>query len=811
MLKKTLLPVLVLFVSFSLFAQNHDKYIEQQDVVPYQKIYLHTDRDFYFYGDTLWFASYLVNGQTHILSLGKCNLYVELIDTSGIIFQKDIFPIDNGTSQGYFSFTDESFKEGTYLLRAYTDYLKNFGDDSFYKKTIKLSDTKNSAGLTNTTNLSSDSSKIDIQFFPEGGFLLANQANLVAFKAINDKGKALDINGRITDSKDQLICLFSGTYKGMGKFYFTPSQNSKYNIEIEEYPELDLKLPEIWITGSKITVTEARIEYVGFKIITSVEDQEKSFFIVNIHRGIETFFLECKASQINKNIKVKTGSFKDGINRVILLNSKLEPLSERLIFLNPESDFNLDLMLNQTQFKTREKVTVQINTNLYITQENANLSIAVVNENALNAEGNIQNIKSYLLIDSELSGSIPSPADFFINNKTISSQTKLDYLMLTNGWKNYIWTNLKKEDIPIEFEPQIGVSFQGKVLHPLNKKPFKNSKVILSVKSDKSADPYSTISDEKGNFEFKDIQFTGNTSIFLQGKDHKDRTKTYLELDSFSYNAPINIEKTKLLNYFSDIPLSFYRLNYFNNRALREFYPTYNTKVLEQIEVKAKKPEEPDGHNRVYGKASASKKVTESYFAYENVFEYLKGRFAGVSVRMSVGAFTEYSVHIRGANSINVPSKAMILVDGMQADTKDIKHIPMSQIDKVEVLKGPDAAIYGVRGANGVVSILTKKFENIDPNSIIVPGTIVKQIKGFAPFREFYSPKYTLKNIESDAPDVRTTLYWNPNVSVVNGKAKISFFTCDNIARYRIFVEGVSESGKIYLGGGEFEISSTYY
>jgi hypothetical protein len=104
MLKKTIPLFLVLFASFSLFAQNIDQYIEQQETVPYQKVYLHTDREFYFYGDTLWFASYLVDGQTHIPVKDSCNLYVELINTNREITQKDIFPIENGICPGYLSF-----------------------------------------------------------------------------------------------------------------------------------------------------------------------------------------------------------------------------------------------------------------------------------------------------------------------------------------------------------------------------------------------------------------------------------------------------------------------------------------------------------------------------------------------------------------------------------------------------------------------------------------------------------------------------------------------------------------------------------
>ena len=65
MTRNAFLLILVLVASHSLHAQKIDKYIEDQQSVPFQKLYLHTDREFYFKGDTLWFASYLLEAQSH--------------------------------------------------------------------------------------------------------------------------------------------------------------------------------------------------------------------------------------------------------------------------------------------------------------------------------------------------------------------------------------------------------------------------------------------------------------------------------------------------------------------------------------------------------------------------------------------------------------------------------------------------------------------------------------------------------------------------------------------------------------------------
>ena len=86
---------------------------------------------------------------------------------------------------------------------------------------------------------------------------------------------------------------------------------------------------------------------------------------------------------------------------------------------------------------------------------------------------------------------------------------------------------------------------------------------------------------------------------------------------------------------------------------------------------------------------------------YTSIAEYLRGRVAGVVVNPNG------TIQIRGINSINSPTEALIIVDG--APYNDINSLNPNDVQSVEVLKDASAAIYGSRGANGVVLITTKK------------------------------------------------------------------------------------------------------
>ncbi|NQU55552.1 MAG: hypothetical protein HQ522_23790 [Bacteroidetes bacterium] len=131
----------------------------------------------------------------------------------------------------------------------------------------------------------------------------------------------------------------------------------------------------------------------------------------------------------------------------------------------------------------------------------------------------------------------------------------------------------------------------------------------------------------------------------------------------------------------------------------------------------------------------------------------------------------------------------------------------VSDFKSIEIITPPGSNFYGARAINGAVILTFKDGDEIVTDRPLLGG-IVERIKGFSPLREFYSPKYTSENINSEAPDYRNTLYWNPKVTVVNGEHELFFFTSDNLSRYKIFIEGITESGKICLGTGEFEVNN---
>jgi len=154
-------------------------------------------------------------------------------------------------------------------------------------------------------------------------------------------------------------------------------------------------------------------------------------------------------------------------------------------------------------------------------------------------------------------------------------------------------------------------------------------------------------------------------------------------------------------------------------------------------------------------------------------------------------------------------SAQLLLLDGQPTERDVLESIPMSDVDVIDVIKHYDVTgigMFGTRGAGGVISVFTKKGGERFA-STYTQGTLALRIAGFASYQEFYTPKYTPENILSEQPDRRITLYWNPHLVTDQGLAEVSFFTSDEVSRYRVVVEGITNAGEICTGSSVIEVS----
>ncbi|WP_295674759.1 MG2 domain-containing protein [uncultured Mucilaginibacter sp.] len=238
---------------------------------PVEKAYLQFDKPYYAIGDTIYFKAYVTAGEQHMLSGLSGVLHVDLINTKNKIDQSIKLQLDSGIAWGDFALPD-SLPAGNYRIRAYTQWMRNNADFGFFEKGIPVGSVKADRIPESISGNSIQAAiKPDIQFFPEGGSLVAGIPCKVAFKATGANGLGIDIKGSIVDNDNRQVATFASSHLGMGYFYFEPAEGKTYSAEIN-YPEGradNIKLPIPEVNGLVLSGDNDSIPHASVSIKTS--------------------------------------------------------------------------------------------------------------------------------------------------------------------------------------------------------------------------------------------------------------------------------------------------------------------------------------------------------------------------------------------------------------------------------------------------------------------------------------------------------------------------------------------------------------
>lgn len=133
-----------LIIYGAVFAQGTNEVIsrfaEQLAMFPHEKLYVQTDKPVYLSGERVWFRSHMVEASSNIPAFLSRYIYVELFDPFNQLIQRiKIRPDAVGVYSGHLDL-DEELPEGSYTIRAYTRYMRNQGNEAFFKKTIQVLD-----------------------------------------------------------------------------------------------------------------------------------------------------------------------------------------------------------------------------------------------------------------------------------------------------------------------------------------------------------------------------------------------------------------------------------------------------------------------------------------------------------------------------------------------------------------------------------------------------------------------------------------------------------------------------------------------
>ena len=838
------------------------RYNSQVGLLP-EKLYLQTDKPYYSAGENIWFKSYLVNATTHAPNTQSKFIYVELIDKSDSIFQRIKIKKDSLGFTGRFVLPPE-MPAGYYTLRAYSYWMRNAGEDYFFKKVIFIGNTiddrvnptisyskplngkviatvtfkdanknpiisKQLVGRINWTGkklktytvttdkngvvtfpieltssnynnkalevefkdpqlkfqqkffLPSFSDEFDVQFFPEGGSLLADRMQNIAFKAIGSNGLGINISGSVVDSLGATLCQFQSLNKGMGQIMLEAKADQNYYAIVKSASGVEKKilLPRAKKTGVIIQL-KPNHNKIYYQVVNKSNIDVHSLYLLIHSRGQVMAIKQLDSLSLIGQISEQV--LPAGITSFSVVSSATGTiLSERLAFISKPTTALFKMRTDKTMYGKREPVSLNFS---LLTKDsvavNGNFSLSITDSRTVIQDSLADQIQSNLLLSSDLKGHIEEPGSYFCGNLT-QAHVKLDLLMLTQGWKRFEFADFKNSKMAQpQFYMEAGQALSGKVLNLLGK-PSKNADIIMLSPRLKAGTKFAK-TDSLGRFLIDGISFADSTSFILKAKKNKSFGDVEIIPDPDDFPTaktfiPIKLEGVveAPADYFSQI-----KEKYFYEGGIRMI-------GLDEVTVTAQKKDPNKVENYYSGMAdqSISSEALDKMPGM-SLFNVLS-TIAGVQV-------TGEDVTIRGSTG-----PPMLMIDQMETeDLSELSYLTTNDISDISVFKGANAAIFGSRGGNGVISITLKK--GIQLKAITPPSMAVIKPLGYQKSAEFYVPKYEVDSILKDRnPDLRTTIYWNPSLSTdKNGMITTTFPTADKANDYTVTMEGVSKSGEIY-------------
>lgn len=791
------LNVLIIFIFFfivRLSAQTTESWIDTKKPLLFEKLYIHVDREFYSPGDMIWLKVYHVNGYTHQLNSNYRNIVVQLVSEEGKIVRDILLFSMKGQANG--ELTTDALPEGVYTIRATDKYLENYGEDAMFHKKVWIS--KSQKAKEPIDKQKADSSKIAVDFLPEGGNMVLNVPNNIAFKAINQKGRGIDISGKIVNDLGETIIPFSTSYLGMGKIQLTPLDGRSYYAVIDHHPDLKIGLPAAISMGLSLKYIQSN-DSLKFEISTNYKQKyNQPFTFIASHKGMILHVTEIGLDGFSQVIRLKKELFPTGISKITLQDTALHVIAERLIFVDNDKNVSLKLGLNQKEFKPREEVKIEVDLGLNPGDSiKSTLSVSVANRSLFSTGENTQNIKSYLLLDSELKGALESPADCFVDDRQHTSAEKLDLVMLVHGWRSYLWDDVEKTPLPsLDDWNDAGLTISGYVKKLLWNAPSSEAEVSLDYVF-KKFKVGQTTADKNGRFLFKNIFLLDNLKIMLNAQTRGGNRNAEIILDPVPKKDSVIVLNNPCFDI--DLNSAFMHENFSKRKKELDFIPESGSILLESIDIVKKKDNAMMRSFGAYPWADKTLTITRNDYTFYTLQDYLLAKLPGF---MEMG--DEISFKNRPVD---------FMVDGLDSyySYREIRTIKMNEIQTIDIVdpgfrRGFSMGELGVVNENGLIAIYKKAEPDILQSDIYVKGRIMPKLKGYTLPGKFYSPEYTLENRQSPVPDVRPTLYWNPDIQTENGHATIQFFTSDVHADYVVYLEGISKKGKICYGTTTFSV-----
>ncbi|MEJ5994907.1 carboxypeptidase-like regulatory domain-containing protein [Pedobacter sp. Du54] len=746
---------------------------------PQEKVHLHLDKPYYAIGEDMWIKGYVVTAEKNEPSLLSAVLYVDLIDQYNTIKKTAKLEVVKGLAYGNITLID-SLSPGNYHIRAYTNYMRNYDARFFFQKDIIIGSLIEKMPASSKKE---EKIELDLQFFPEGGNMLAGVRGKVGIKAVTNDGLGANLSGYIENHNGEKVAVFTTEHAGMGSFAFRPEKNEKYTaiVTLADGQARAFKLPDVKENGYALGLT-ATSEAINVKIATTPAlIGNKEVLVIAQANGVVCASFPFTPIKEVTITPIKLENFPTGIVQFTAFDAEGKPLSERLIFVNHNDALDINVNTNSvalTKGKTEMKLAT-LNSNKKPVEASFSVSITDLKQIAQN-EDDETTILSNLLLTSDLKGFVEQP-NYYFSKVDENKIRQLDNLLLTQGWRRFVWEDIMAEKEPeISFRPEITLEVSGKITGA-NDIDLPKANVTLISTTPGFFLKLDTVSDARGNFVFDRLEVPDSVNFMLKSVYGKGQNKDIkLTLNQRPKVTPYKtIRKTvDLAPYLEITKKSFQELGKFKGEGI-----ALNTvTITKQREMKSPL----NVPNSANASGSVDYLITRKMLEVENNVMMVFHRAPGIRV-----AGDGIVVDTR-------KNKVMrLIVDGTEIDQSAqpyfLKSINPKDLEGIEILTSSYNT--SVLGGGGTIYVTTKRGAGA-----ISSATNTAKITnaGFSVRKEFYVPNYDDPKTNNQLQDLRSTVYWNPKITTdEKGLASFSFFNAGTPGKYQVTIEGLDTFGNL--------------
>lgn|GEM_PF-2319938 len=786
---KKIIAILFILSGQYTFAQKNAEEVllntfDKTTAIYQERIFCHLNKQIFLKGESLWLQAYVLRAADKMASVLTSNVIAEIVNKEGQVLSRKTFFAEGGVAPGQFDL--KNIGPGSYFVRVYTNWMRNFGEAGYFTTPISILAEK-------PGKIEPKSAKPYFSVHVEGGHVLANLEQ--KFVVIAEQQEQQLLSGLIKDLSGKVLQRFEVDKGEIPSFYFTPQTGQSYLLELSLAggKTTKVEIPAPSEGGIGIALNPFFTDKVNVVLSANTTMPQQKSYIVIVHAEGKMYkALKVKLSNAQTVFELKQEGLAKGINTLTVFTEQGSPITERAFFVRADQrkgKLNVDVH----QVVSKDSVVLKLQSPDQANGIRYSLSILPA---ATLAWKDQQSLFSYSFLDGQLPDH-SYPSSSLAVASTFADLNTIDRLLIALGGRkfNWQWTEaLSANTFPHEFER--GFSITGsRVDHQVKKDAGKSTVDLYSSENNLMLN---SKVDALGRFSFSQLFLLDSTRISLSvgtgkkgggaltahqqwGLESKDIGKT-----NFPMVYPLSEEITKL--NLGDL--------------IRQ------TKSISLKEVKVVSEKKAPQRSAIYQKGinDDSFMIDEnSVKRFNSLIDLLRTKFmldindmggGDIQIKMRGGML---GLNPGGGVQSNNP---VIVIDGMVVnDLNYLRDLNIFDLEEVAVNK-TGINLLGPSGSNGAIFLKTRtspidfsQVRELDPSDQQVQWIIAK---GYTEARPFSSALFTAGLSYNNQLNAIAPVFWESGSIQAEGQKQVGFKLLWPCKEMIVIIEGIGKDGRLY-------------